>query len=126
MIRIMYKMRRVVHNQAADREQSENTGVVNRATGSSYSEQNIDSDNEQESDRDCNTGEGVCPLVTQNEMTQKEMEQNVCDDNSVCSASVKLKTGQTVTFMKGYESVPCRVKVLGRAGKTTGPAIYRK
>lgn len=48
------------------------------------------------------------------------MEQNVCDDNSVRSASVKLKTGQTVTFMKEDESVPCRAKVLGRAGKTTG------
>lgn len=48
------------------------------------------------------------------------MEQHVCDDISVLSPSVKLETGQTVTFMKGDESVPCRAKVLGKAGKATG------
>lgn len=106
-----------MHNQVADRELNENKGV-NRATGSSYSEQNTD--NKHESDRDSNTEEVVCPPVTPNEVTQKEIKQNVCDDYSVLSASVKLKTGQTVTFMKGDECVPSRAKVQGRAGKATG------
>lgn len=60
------------------------------------------------------------PLVTQNEVTQTEMEHNVSEDNVVIPTSVKLKTGHTVTFMKRDESVPCRATVLGRAGKATG------
>lgn len=68
----------IVPNQAAA---SENTGVVGkRATGSSHSEQNTDTHNDQESDRVSNTAAEARPLVTQNEVTQTEMEHNVRED----------------------------------------------
>lgn len=52
-------------------------------------------------------------------MTQSETDHNV-GVNSVSSAGVKLKTGQTVTFMKPDDSRLQRAKVLGRAGKASG------
>lgn len=103
-------------NRVANAEQYDDTGVANRETGSTHSEQNTNNDNEQNCDsREFNTDEGVQPPVT-----QTEMEHNVCDNPSVLTASVKLRTGQTVTFLKRDESVLYRAKVLGRAGKATG------
>ena len=106
---------KIVHTQVTDTVQDENTGV-NRATVCSFSEQNTDTNNRQESDRESNAAEGVHPPVTQSDVTQNEVDHNVCDN----SANVKVKTGQTVTFMKRDESVPCTARVLGRAGKATG------
>lgn len=52
-------------------------------------------------------------------MTHTETDHNVCGD-PVSSAGVKIKKGQTVTFMKQDGSGLQRGKVLGRAGKISG------
>lgn len=72
------------------------------------------------SDREPNTTVEVRPPVTQNDVTQTEMEHGVNNDIPVVPKSVKLITRQTVTFVKEDENVPCRAKVLGRAEKATG------
>lgn len=78
--------------------------------------------NEQDSDREVNTEGAVYPLVsqTQTNVTQTAKEQNVSGNSEISSTGVKLKTGQTVTFMKSDECVPYKAKILGRAGKATG------
>lgn len=64
--------------------------------------------------------EGEGPLVLQNDVKQDEIEHNICNDNSVLSASVKVRTGQTVTVLKKIENVQCRAKVLNAAGIAIG------
>ncbi len=88
-------------------------GSLNNVADDSDSEENTDSDQENISDRELNTGEVVYPR-----MTQTETDHDVCG-NPVSSAGVKLTTGQTVTFMKQDGSVQ-RAKVLGRTGKASG------
>ena len=106
----------IVQNQAAD---SENTAaVVNTATPSLFSTQNTD--NEQESDTQSTAGDEVQPLVAQNDVTHTEMGHNGNNDDPVISSCVKVKTGQTVTFVRNDDTVLCKAKVLGRAGKATG------
>ncbi len=88
-------------------------GSLNNVADDSDSEENTDSDQENVSDRELNTGEVVYPR-----MTQTETDHDMCG-NPVSSAGVKLTTGHTVTFMKQDGSVQ-RAKVLGRAGKASG------
>lgn len=94
---------------------------IDRATCSSDSEEDINSDDEQDSDREVNTEGALHPLVsqTQTDTTQSDTELSVRGD-PVSSTGIKLKTGQAVTFAKGDECVPYRANVLGRAGKATG------
>ena len=61
-----------------------------------------------------NTGEVVHPS-----RTQTETDHNVCG-HPVSSAGAKLRTGQTLTFMKQDGGGLQRAKVLSRAGKASG------
>lgn len=87
------------------RETASEKSSLTSVAESSDSKENI-------SDREVNTGEMVHPNMTQ-------IETDVCG-NPVSSAGVKLKTGQTITFMKRDGGGLQRAKVLGRAGKASG------
>ena len=95
-------------------ETASNIGSLNNVGESSDSEENTDSEQGSTSDRGKNTREVVHPT-----MTQTETDHNVCG-NSVSSAGVKLKTGQTVTSIKPDDGHLQRAKVLDRAGKASG------
>lgn len=73
-----------------------------------------ETEHENNSDREVTTDKVVYPS-----MTQTETDHNVCV-KPVSYACVKLKPGQTVTFMKQNSGGLQKAKVLGRAGKVSG------
>lgn len=93
--------------------------MTNTTVDNSDSDQNTDSEQEDISDMEVNTGEVLHPPLTQTNVTQTDTEQRACG-NPAPSAGVKLKTGQTVTFVNRDDGIQCTARVLSRAGKATG------
>ena len=73
----------------------------------------------QDSDMEVNTEEVLHQLLTQTNVTQTDTECRVCG-NPAPFAGVKLRTGQTVTFVSRDDGIQHTARILGRAGKATG------
>lgn len=102
-----------------DRQAESEKTTSNNAADSSDSELNTNCEQDNISDREVNTGEQVHSPMMQTNVTQVETEHNVCA-NLGSSRGVKLRAGQTVTFMDRNDGIQHKARVLGRAGKTTG------
>ena len=93
--------------------------MTNNAVDSSDSDQDTDNEQENISDMDVNTGEGLHPPLTQTNVTQTDTEHKACG-NPAPFAGVKLRTGQTLTFVSRNDGIQRTARVLGRVGKATG------
>ncbi|KAL6481141.1 hypothetical protein MHYP_G00092210 [Metynnis hypsauchen] len=90
--------------------------MTHTALDSSDSDQNTDDEQVTMSGREVNTGEVLQPLLTQTNVTETNTAHMPCGP----SADVKLKTGQTVTFVGRDDGIQHTARVLGKAGKATG------
>ena len=93
--------------------------MTNNAVDSSDSDQDTDNEQENISDMEVYTGEVLHPPLTQTNVTQADTEHRACG-NPAPFAGVKLRTGQSVTFVSRDDGIQRTARVLGTAGKATG------
>lgn len=103
----------------ANRKAESEEGMTNNAVDSSDSDQDTDNEQENISGMEVNTGEVLHPPLTQTNVTQTDTEHRACG-NPAPFAGVKLRTGQTVTFVSRDDGIQHTARILGRVGKATG------
>ena len=103
----------------ANRKAESEEGMTNNTVDSSDCDQDTDNEQENISDMNVNTGEVLHPPLTQTNVTQTDTEHKACG-NPAPFAGVRLRTGQTVTFVSRNDGIQHTARVLGRAGKATG------